>query len=121
MFLQTKRYRVDGYEWKTRKTTKTVREDRMKLKVGGYQVCEITSLSFIITQQPYVSTDNRCCTTVIKLGLFQIVVAIATNAKSLASSPGLLPAFQVGDEATKGLLMLLCCSKGLYYDLRTIL
>jgi hypothetical protein len=40
-FLQTKRYRVDGYEWKTRKTTKTVREDRMKLKVGGYQVCEI--------------------------------------------------------------------------------
>ena len=40
-FLQTKRYRDDGYEWKTRKTTKTVREDRMKLKVGGYQVCDV--------------------------------------------------------------------------------
>jgi len=37
--LQTKKYRNDGYDWKTRTTTsKTVREDRMKLKVGGCQV-----------------------------------------------------------------------------------
>lgn len=39
--LQTKKYRSDGYDWKTRRaTSKTVREDRMKLRVGGYQVRE---------------------------------------------------------------------------------
>ena len=43
-FLQTKNFRSDGYEWKTRKTTKAVREDRMKLKVGGYQVCTLLTI-----------------------------------------------------------------------------
>ena len=37
--LQTKSYRNDGYDWKTRKMNiKSVREDRMKLKVCGMQV-----------------------------------------------------------------------------------
>jgi len=37
--LQTKNYRNDGYEWKKRKTLSTiVREDRMKLKLAGFQV-----------------------------------------------------------------------------------
>ena len=49
---QTKRYRIDGYEWKTRKTTNAVREDRMKLKVGGYQVsCQPSKL--------YIATINH--------------------------------------------------------------
>ena len=38
-FLQTKKYRSDGYDWKTRRLAKnSIREDRMKLKVGGFQV-----------------------------------------------------------------------------------
>lgn len=36
---KTKRYRSDGYEWKTRRgNEKSIREDRMKLKVRGFQL-----------------------------------------------------------------------------------
>ena len=36
---QTRGYRSDGYDWKTRKVnSKSIREDRMKLKVCGMQV-----------------------------------------------------------------------------------
>lgn len=38
LLLQTKNYRIDGYDWKTRKTNASIREDRMKLKVCGMQV-----------------------------------------------------------------------------------
>lgn len=33
------RYRRDGYCWKKRKDGKTTREDHMKLKVQGTEVC----------------------------------------------------------------------------------
>lgn len=33
------RYRKDGYCWKKRKDGKTIREDHMKLKVQGLEVC----------------------------------------------------------------------------------
>ncbi|CAI8008977.1 Calmodulin-binding transcription activator 1, partial [Geodia barretti] len=35
---KTKNYRSDGYDWKTRKSNPSIREDRMKLKVCGMQV-----------------------------------------------------------------------------------
>jgi len=35
------RYRRDGYCWKKRKDGKTTREDHMKLKVQGTEVCEM--------------------------------------------------------------------------------
>ena len=40
--LQTRHYKLDGYDWKTRKHQSTaVREDRTKLKVCGHIVSRI--------------------------------------------------------------------------------
>lgn len=42
------RYRRDGYCWKKRKDGKTTREDHMKLKVQGTEVCNLF-LTFFLT------------------------------------------------------------------------
>jgi len=45
MAEQTKKYRNDDYDWKMRREFENaVREDRMKLRVGGYQVSLATSI-----------------------------------------------------------------------------
>lgn len=41
------RYRRDGYCWKKRKDGKTTREDHMKLKVQGTEVCMSKFIIFL--------------------------------------------------------------------------
>jgi len=62
--LQTKKYRNDGYDWKMRRLAKnSIREDRMKLKVGGFQV----SLFFWVCMQEAIYIV--CCRQTIKCNI----------------------------------------------------
>ena len=55
------KYRKDGYCWKKRKDGKTTREDHMKLKVQGMEVCGqvLLSLSGVIPQSALMLSERQ--------------------------------------------------------------
>jgi len=55
------RYRRDGYCWKKRKDGKTIREDHMKLKVQGMEVCGecVHMTTYSPRAQPALFRDSR--------------------------------------------------------------